>query len=163
MAAPFPDPSLETLRPLCYRGTHRLQWDLCRCFHERYFQTVQVIVTLSTSHVLQNSQQFIVQGFEVWTPRGSILDADKCQNVPPQPLLSRLGLVGRSWVLLRDPFLTIEKSCVKRFHYSLSHILLIHSGTSFHTFLADCITFITELYLLRSVGRTLHKIVIRNS
>jgi hypothetical protein len=57
---------------------------------------VEVVVTLWTSHVLQNSPQFIVQGVEVWTPRGPILGADECRNVPPQSLLSRLGLVGRS-------------------------------------------------------------------
>jgi hypothetical protein len=53
-------------------------------------------VTLSASHVLQNSPQFIIQGGEVWTPRGPILGTDKCRNVPPQLLLSSLGLVGRS-------------------------------------------------------------------
>ena len=90
------DASLETLRPLCYRGTHRLQGDLCRWFHEGSLQTVQVVVALSASHVLQNSPQFTVQGDEVWTLRGPILGADKGQNVPPQSLLSRLGLVGRS-------------------------------------------------------------------
>ena len=71
MAAFCPGASLETLRPLCYRGTHRLQWDLCRCFHEGSRQTVQV-VKVSASHVPQNSPQFIVQGVEVWTPRGLI-------------------------------------------------------------------------------------------
>jgi hypothetical protein len=86
MAAFCLDASLETLRPLCYRGTHRLQGDLCRCFHEGSLQTVQVVVTLSASHVLQNSPQFIVPAFEVWTPPGSILGADKGQTVPPQPL-----------------------------------------------------------------------------
>jgi hypothetical protein len=82
MAALCPDASLETLRPLCYRGTHRFQGDLCRCFHEGSLQPVQVVVTLSASHVLQNSSQFIVQGVEVWTPRGPILGADKGRNVP---------------------------------------------------------------------------------
>jgi hypothetical protein len=53
-------------------------------------------VTLSASHVLQNSPQFIVQGVEVWTPRGPILGADKGRNVPAQPLLNRLGLGGMS-------------------------------------------------------------------
>ena len=85
-----------TLRPLCYRCTHRLRGDLCRCFHEVSLQTVHVVVMLSSSHFPQNSPQFIVQGLEVWTPRGPILGADKGRNVPPQPLLSRLGLVGRS-------------------------------------------------------------------
>ena len=91
MAALCLDTSLETLRPLCYRGTHRLQGDLCRCFLEGSLRTVQVVVTLLASHVLQNSPQFIVPGVEVWTPRGPILGADKGRNVPPQPLLSRLG------------------------------------------------------------------------
>jgi hypothetical protein len=53
-------------------------------------------VILLASHVLQNSPQFTVQGVEVWTPRGPILRADEGQKVPPQPLPSRLGLVGRS-------------------------------------------------------------------
>jgi len=96
MAALCPDASLQTLRPLCYRGTHRLQGDLCRCFHEGSLKAVQVVVTLLASHVFQNSPQFIVQGVEVWTPQGSILGPDKGRNFPPQPLLSRLGLVGRS-------------------------------------------------------------------
>ena len=85
VAALCPDAGLETLRPLCYR-----------CFHEGSLQTVQVVVTLSASHVLQNSPQFIVQGFEVWIPRGPNLGADKGRNVPPQPLPSCFGLVGRS-------------------------------------------------------------------
>jgi len=90
------DTSLEMLWPLCYHGTHRLQGDLCHCFHEGSLQAVRVVVTLSASHALQNSPQFIVQGVEVWTPRGPILGADKCQNVPLQSFMSRLGLVGRS-------------------------------------------------------------------
>ena len=77
MAALCPDASLESLRPLCYRGTHRLQGDLCRCFHEGSLQAVQVVVALSASHVLQNSPQFIVQEVEVWTLRGPNLGADK--------------------------------------------------------------------------------------
>jgi hypothetical protein len=75
---------------------HHLQGDLCCCSHEGSLQAVQVVVTLSASHVLQNSPQFIVQGVEVWTSRGPILGADKCWNVPPQPLLSRLDHVDRS-------------------------------------------------------------------
>ena len=122
MAALCLNASLETLRPLCYRGTHRLQGDFCRCFHEVFPQTVQVGVTLLVSLVLQNSPQFIAQGDEVWTPRGPILGADKCRNVPPQPLLSRLGLVGKSWVLLEDPFLTTEESCIKE----VSQLLVAH-------------------------------------
>ena len=91
MAALSPDASLETLQPLCYCGTRHLQGDLCRFFHEGSLQAVQVVVVLLASHVLQNSPQFIVQEFEVWTPRGPILGAYKGWNVPPQPLLSHLA------------------------------------------------------------------------
>jgi hypothetical protein len=80
MAALCPDASLETLRPHCYRGTHCLQEDLCHCFHEGSLQAVQVVVTLSASHALQ-TDQFTVQGVEVWTPRRPNLGADKCRNV----------------------------------------------------------------------------------
>jgi hypothetical protein len=119
MTALCPNASLEIFRPLCYCGTHRLQGDLCRCFHEGSLQAVQVVVMLSASHVLQESPQFIGQGVEVWTPRGPILVTDKSWNIPPRPLLSHLGPVGRSSVLLEDPFLTTEDSRVKRFHNSL--------------------------------------------
>ena len=91
------DATLEILRPLCYRGRHRLQRDLCRCFHKGSFQTVQVVVTVSARHVLQNSPQFIVQGVKVWTSWGPILGTEKRWNVLPQPFLSRFGLVGRRW------------------------------------------------------------------
>ena len=112
MAALCLNANLQMLWPHCYRGKHHLQENLCRCFHEGFLQTVQVVVMLSASHILQNSPQFIVQGVEVWTHWGPILSDDKCRNVPPQPLLSHLSLVGRSWVLLEDPFLTIEERCV---------------------------------------------------
>jgi len=82
MAALCSDASLEKIRQLCYCGRHRLQGDLCRCLHEGSLQAVQVDVALSASHVLQNSPQFIVQGFEVWTPRGPILGADKGRKFP---------------------------------------------------------------------------------
>ena len=88
---------LETLLPLCYCGIHRLQGYLCHSFHEGSLQTVQVVVTLLASLVLQNSPQFTVQGVEVWTHRGSILGTVGGQKVSPQPLLSYLGLVDRSW------------------------------------------------------------------
>ena len=68
MATLCVDASLETLRPLCYRGMHRLQGDFRSHFHEGSLQTVQVVVTLLTSHALQNSPQFIVHEVEVWTP-----------------------------------------------------------------------------------------------
>ena len=96
MADLWLDASLETLQPLCCHHTHHLQGDLCRCLHEGSLQALQVVVILLASHVLQNSPQFTVQGVEVWTPQGPILSADEGQNVPLQPLLSGLGLVGRS-------------------------------------------------------------------
>jgi len=120
MAALCPDAILEMLRPICYSRTLSLQGDLCHCVHKESLQTVQAVVMLSTSHVLQNSSQFIVQGVEVWTPQGPNLGTDKGWNVLPHSLLSHLGFVGRSWVLLGDPFLTTEESCVKRFHNSCS-------------------------------------------
>jgi hypothetical protein len=58
------------LRPLYYRGRHRLQGDLCRCFHKGSFHTVQIILTVLARHVLQNSPQFIAQ-------RGSGLDSPR--------------------------------------------------------------------------------------
>jgi len=96
MAALCLDASLETLQPLCCHCTHCLQGDLCHCLYEGSLQALQVVVMLLTSLVLQNSPQFTVQGVEVWTPQGPILSTDEGQKVPPQPHLSRLGLVGRS-------------------------------------------------------------------
>jgi hypothetical protein len=114
MAALCLDASLEMLRPLCYRGTHRLQGDLCRCFRGGSLQTVQAVVTLLASHVLQKSPQFIVPGVEVWTPRGPILGADKGRNVPPQPLLSRLGFWAGTescWKTHSRPLKRVALSC----------------------------------------------------
>ena len=68
MAALCLDASLETLRPPCCRRTLRLQGNLCRCIHKGYPQALQAVVMVLTRHVLQNSPQFIVQGFEVCTP-----------------------------------------------------------------------------------------------
>ena len=73
MAALCLDASLEMLRPLCYRGTHRLQGDLCCCFHEGSLLTVQVVVMLLASLVLQNSPQFIVLGLRSGLPEGQSL------------------------------------------------------------------------------------------
>ena len=46
-------------------------------------------------------------------------------------------LLGSSWVLLEDQFLAIKKGRVKRFHKSLQHVLLIHSGKKFYTFIEE--------------------------
>jgi len=126
MAALCLDASLETLRPLCYRGTLHLQRDLCRCLHEGSLQTVQGFVTLLASHVLQNSPQFIVPRVEVWTPRWPILNADKGRNVPPQPLLSRLGFWAgtescwktQSWPLKRVMLSCFTTLCSKSSWYT---------------------------------------------
>jgi len=96
MAALCLGASLETLRPLCCRRTLRLQGDLCRCLHKGSPQALLAVVMLSALHVLQNSPQFFVQGFEVCTPRKPILGADEGKKIPPQPLLSCLGLLGRN-------------------------------------------------------------------
>ena len=79
--APCPDASLEIFQPICYRGTHRLQRDLCRCFHEGFLKTVQLLVVLSAIHILKNNPHFIVKGVEVWPRRGPNLVADKGRNV----------------------------------------------------------------------------------
>ena len=81
MAALRLDASLETLRPLCYRGTQRLHGDLCRCFHNGSLETLQVVVPLLASHVLQNSPQFIVQGLRSGLPEGqssALINAETC-------------------------------------------------------------------------------------
>jgi len=112
MAAPCLVASLETLRPLCYRSMHCLQGYLCCCFHEGSLQTVQVVVTLLASHVLQNSPQFILLGVEVWTRWRPILSADKGWNVPPQPFVNRLG------------FWTGNESCWKTHSLPLTRVML---------------------------------------
>ena len=91
MAALRLDASLKTLRPHCYRSTHCLQGDLCRCFHEGSLQAVQVVVTLLLNHVLQRSPQLTDPSVEVWTLRGPIHGADKCREFPSQPPPFRLG------------------------------------------------------------------------
>jgi len=96
MAALGLNASLETFRPLCCHCTLCLQGDLCHCLHNGSPQALQAVVTLSARHVLQNSPQFIVQGFEVRIPQKPILGADEGQKVPPQPLLNCLGLLGRN-------------------------------------------------------------------
>ena len=90
------DANLETLQPLCCRRMLRLQGDLCRCLPKGSPQALQAVVMLSARHVLQNSPQFIVPGFEICTPRKPILGTDEGQKIPPQHLLSCLGLLGRN-------------------------------------------------------------------
>jgi len=94
MAALYLDTSIETLWPLCCHRKLCLLGDLCRCLHKGSTQALQAVVMLSTPHALQNGPQFIVQGFEVCTPRKPILGNDEGQKVPLQPLLSCLGLLA---------------------------------------------------------------------
>jgi len=49
------------------------------CLHKGSPQALQAVVTLSACHVLQNSPQFIVQGFEICSPRRPILGTDESQ------------------------------------------------------------------------------------
>ena len=119
MAALCLDTNLDTLRPLCCHRTLHHQGDLCRCLHKESPQALQAVVTLLAHFVLQNSPQFIVQGYDVCTPQKPILGTDKDQKVPPQPVLSCLGLLGRNWFPLEDPFLTTEEEHIKMFQNSM--------------------------------------------
>jgi len=80
-AALCPDASLETLRPFCYRRTHRLQGDLCRCLHKGSLQAVQVVVALSASRDLKPSQTKPSQA-KVPTGGGDLRDAQVDVPVP---------------------------------------------------------------------------------
>jgi len=92
MAALCLDERLETLRPVCCSRTPRLYRNL----HKGFPQVVQAVVKLPAHHFLQNSPQFIVQGFEICIPRKPILGDDEDQRVPPQPLLRYLVLSART-------------------------------------------------------------------
>jgi hypothetical protein len=122
MAALCPDASLETLRPLCYRGTHRLQRDLCRCFHEGPLHTAQAVVTLLASHVLQNSPQFIVWGLRSGLPEGqssALINAGTC-------------LRSHSWVVLA--LWAGDESCWKAYFWTLKRFVLRGFTTPYSTF-----------------------------
>jgi len=69
MAALCLDASLEMLQPLCCRRMLHLQGDLCCCLHKGSPGVLQAVVALLSHHVLQNNPQFIVQGFDVCTPK----------------------------------------------------------------------------------------------
>ena len=121
MTALCPNASLETLWPLCYRGTHCLQRDLCRCFHQGSLQALQVVVTLSPRHVLQNSPQFIVQGVEVWLPEGQSLALIKAETF----------LRSHSWVVLA--MWTGAESCWKTHFWPLKTVVLRRFTSPFST------------------------------
>ena len=80
MAALCLDASLETLRPLCYSSTLRLQGDNCRCLYKGSPQALQAFVTVSARRILQKSPQCIVQGFEVCTPRSNKINNYNSNN-----------------------------------------------------------------------------------
>jgi hypothetical protein len=159
------DTSLDTLRPLCYRGTRCLQGDLCRCFHEGSLQTVQVVVTPLASHVLQNRPRFIVPGVKVWTPQRPILGADKGRNVPPQPLPSLLG------------FWAVTESCWKTHSWPLKRVMLScfttpcstsswYTRHQFHPFLAKmkvCHPLMGHLPPNHDVGRVMASLHLQNA
>ena len=122
MASLCLDANLETLRPLCYRGTQRHQEDLCRCFHEGSLQTVQIVVTLLASHVIQNSPQFIVQGLRSGLPDGqssALINAGTC-------------LRRHSWVVLA--LWTEADSCWKTHFWPLKRVVLRGYTTPCSTF-----------------------------
>ena len=115
------DASLETLRPLCYHCTHRLQGKVCRCSQEGFLQTIQVLLMLSARPVLQNSPQFVVQRVEVWTPEG-------------QPsALKNIGtcLRSHSWVVLA--LCAGAESFWKTHFWPLKRTVLIGFTTPFDT------------------------------
>ena len=135
MAALCLDASLETLRPHCYRGTHRLLGDLCRCFREGSLQTVQVVVTLLASHVLQNCPQFIVPGLRSGLPEGQ----------SSAPVKARTFLRSHSWDVLAfgQHLSPAERSIPDHWRescYAVSQLLVARPldtlGHQFHTFLA---------------------------
>jgi hypothetical protein len=95
--------SLETLWQLCCRCMPCLQGDLW-CYLQK--GSPQAIVTLLACHALQNNPQFIVQGFEVCTPRKPIFGTDECQEVPSAATPKLSWPFRQNWVLLEDPFLT---------------------------------------------------------
>jgi len=68
MAAVCLNENLETLWPLFCLCMLHLQEVLCCCLHKGSPQPIKAVVMLSACHVLQNSPQFIAQGFEVCTP-----------------------------------------------------------------------------------------------
>jgi len=107
--------SLEILWPLCCRCMLCLKGDLCCCLHKGSPRALQAVVMLSARRVLQNSSQFTVQGFDVFTPQRPILGTDEGQKIPLQPLLSYHGLWGRNWVCWKTHFWPLKKVMLRCF------------------------------------------------
>ena len=89
------DESLETLRPICYRGTHSLQGDLCCYFYEGSLQAVQVVVTLSATHVLQNNPSLWSRGLRSGLPEGQPSALIKATPESSWPCGQELSPAGR--------------------------------------------------------------------
>jgi hypothetical protein len=96
------DASLETLRLLCCRRTNRSQWVFRRCFHEGSLQAFQAIRHAMPSKI---THSLLSIGMRSRLSEGQFSAVMK----PRRFLRSCLGLVGRSWILLEDPFLAIEE------------------------------------------------------
>jgi len=111
MAALCLDASLETVLPLCYRGTHRLQWDLCRCFHEGSLQTAGCYDPFGKPCPPKQLKIYSPGGWGL-DSRGPILSPDKGRKFPPQPLLRRLG------------FWAGNESCCKTHSRPLKRVML---------------------------------------
>ena len=75
MAALFFDVRMSGQSAVTSRSS--LQGYLWLCLHEASLQALQAVVTLSVHHILQNSPQFIVECFEVCTPRKPVLGAEE--------------------------------------------------------------------------------------
>ena len=126
------DTSLEILRPICCRRMHPSGWDICRCLHKDLFMFSTLLWCFRQAISFKMCcPRFTVHGVKSGLPEGQ---SSVRKKVAPRPLLSRLGLVASSWVLLEDQFLNIDEFHVKGFHNSLWHILLIQSGTNFALF-----------------------------
>ena len=103
--------SPDTLRPLWYRGTHRLQGGIyAASFTRDLFRLFRWLGRFWKAISSKKSSQFLVPGgVEVWTSRGPILGAGNFWKVHPQSLVNRFGFwVGNelcwkshSWPLKR--------------------------------------------------------------
>jgi len=135
------DASLETLRPFCYLGTHRLQGDLCRCFHEDLFRLSRL-----SWHFWQAISSKTAHNLLSRVLRSGLSEGQSSALIKAGTFLRSHSWVvlvlGRTWVLLEDPFLATEEGHVKLFHNVLEHVLLINWDTIFAPFVQKwrCIT-----------------------
>jgi hypothetical protein len=90
MAALCLDANLETLRPLCYRGAVS-RGISATDFTKDLFRLSRLLWRFWQPMSSKTAHNLWSRGLRSGLPRGPILGADKGRNVPPQPLLSRLG------------------------------------------------------------------------